>query len=170
MCSAWGIASSLRDRGIPVLLKWPNDLILDKRKLGGILIETRIQKGQITKAVVGVGINWANDVPDSGINLQSFQAKSLTPRITSLEMLADVTLSGLASGYQLLVQKGITDLLAQYLALLTSIGQQVVVDGRSGIVVGVSNTGDLRISVQPNSASAREICLKPGTISLGYEG
>jgi BirA family biotin operon repressor/biotin-[acetyl-CoA-carboxylase] ligase len=39
-----------------VLLKWPNDLILDDRKLGGILAEIRNQR-----ALVGIGINlsWA---------------------------------------------------------------------------------------------------------------
>jgi BirA family biotin operon repressor/biotin-[acetyl-CoA-carboxylase] ligase len=42
--------------GRGVLLKWPNDLILDDRKLGGILAEIRNQR-----ALVGIGINlsWA---------------------------------------------------------------------------------------------------------------
>lgn len=42
--------------GRGVRLKWPNDLLLDGRKLGGILVETTP-----AKAVVGIGINlsWA---------------------------------------------------------------------------------------------------------------
>jgi BirA family transcriptional regulator, biotin operon repressor / biotin---[acetyl-CoA-carboxylase] ligase len=40
-----------------IALKWPNDLMLEGRKLGGILVETRSQ-GKATLAVVGVGINW----------------------------------------------------------------------------------------------------------------
>ena len=39
-----------------VALKWPNDLLAGGAKLGGILIETRIQGREIT-AVVGIGIN-----------------------------------------------------------------------------------------------------------------
>lgn len=44
--------------GPHVRLKWPNDLLLDGRKLGGILVEATP-----TKAVVGIGINltWAPD-------------------------------------------------------------------------------------------------------------
>ncbi|MGK7924180.1 MAG: biotin--[acetyl-CoA-carboxylase] ligase [Spirulina sp.] len=42
--SGWGIASALRREGIPVSLKWPNDLILDGKKLGGIKTVTRHQR------------------------------------------------------------------------------------------------------------------------------
>ena len=42
--------------GSRVRLKWPNDLLLDGRKLGGILVETTPQK-----AICGIGVNltWA---------------------------------------------------------------------------------------------------------------
>ena len=38
-------------------LKWPNDLLLEGAKLGGILVETRAQ-GAGSAAVVGIGVNW----------------------------------------------------------------------------------------------------------------
>jgi BirA family transcriptional regulator, biotin operon repressor / biotin---[acetyl-CoA-carboxylase] ligase len=63
--SAWGIAQALRARGIPVMIKWFNDLVVERRKLGGILTETRVHQGRITQAMVGVGINWVNPVPGS---------------------------------------------------------------------------------------------------------
>jgi BirA family biotin operon repressor/biotin-[acetyl-CoA-carboxylase] ligase len=40
-----------------VALKWPNDLMARKRKLGGILIETRSPSPALVQAVVGIGIN-----------------------------------------------------------------------------------------------------------------
>lgn len=172
LCSAWGIAMALRDRGIPIGLKWPNDLMLCESKLGGILTETKVQQGQITKAVVGVGINWANPVPETGINLQSFQAHQLSATITCLEMLAAITLLGIASGNEHCSQEGIETLLPSYQKLLTNMGRLVSVNGLSGIVVGVTPTLELRVRLCPeesaNSVAAREIYLKPGTISLGY--
>jgi BirA family biotin operon repressor/biotin-[acetyl-CoA-carboxylase] ligase len=42
-----------------VALKWPNDLVSDGRKLGGILIELRAEAGGPAYAVVGIGINVA---------------------------------------------------------------------------------------------------------------
>lgn len=41
----------------PVRLKWPNDLYLGDRKLGGILIEARWREGQPEWVAIGVGIN-----------------------------------------------------------------------------------------------------------------
>jgi BirA family biotin operon repressor/biotin-[acetyl-CoA-carboxylase] ligase len=41
-------------------IKWPNDVLLDRRKLAGILIESRPQEGW---AVVGIGLNV--DTPES---------------------------------------------------------------------------------------------------------
>lgn len=176
LCSAWGIATALRSYGIPVLIKWPNDLILCKRKLGGILTETRVQQGRITKAVVGVGINWANPVPETGINLESFleqpiEANALRAQFAnaSLERLAAITLQGILSGYQHVSPEGIDALLPAYVELLSCRGRSVIVDGRSGVIVGVASTGELQVRLN-SLVAAEEICLKPGTISLGYGG
>lgn len=119
LCSAWGIATALRDRDIPVFIKRPNDLMLSGRKLGGILTEARVQHEQISSAVVGVGINWTNPVPEMGINLQSFLETQPTRSITSLEMLAAITLEGLLSGYQSCSISGMETILPSYLQLLS---------------------------------------------------
>lgn len=176
LSSAWGIAASLRDYGVPVKIKWPNDLILANRKLGGILTETRIYKEKISQVVIGIGINWANSVPDTGINLQSYYGKQSQPEIFSLEMLAAIVLYGLDSGIKKLLESGIENILASYTQLLINIGQQVIVENSVGTVVGVTTTGELRVKFNPDSTipltqsqiSPLEICLKPGTINLGY--
>jgi BirA family biotin operon repressor/biotin-[acetyl-CoA-carboxylase] ligase len=54
-----GVAATraLRAAGVSgVALKWPNDLVVDDAKLGGILVETRSARG-CTRAVFGFGIN-----------------------------------------------------------------------------------------------------------------
>ena len=38
-------------------IKWPNDIFLDKKKIGGILIENTIQGNLIDSCIIGVGIN-----------------------------------------------------------------------------------------------------------------
>lgn len=51
------LARTLRARGLDVWLKWPNDLLLDGRKLGGMLCELATDSAGRATLVVGVGIN-----------------------------------------------------------------------------------------------------------------
>ncbi|NJK38116.1 MAG: biotin--[acetyl-CoA-carboxylase] ligase [Oscillatoriales cyanobacterium RM1_1_9] len=175
VASAWGIATVLGDRQLPIQLKWPNDLMLEGRKLGGILTETRIDQGQITQAVVGVGLNWNNPVPEIGINLQTFfgNCPDLTP-IQSLEMVAALVIQGLNYGWQTFSQTGIEALLPGYWELLGCRGRQVEVAGQVGVITGVNSQGELCVQM-PSSAvpelvpgNITETYLKPGTINLGY--
>lgn len=50
------VARSLRAVGAPAELKWPNDVLLDGRKVCGILVE-RIESAGGPAAVAGIGIN-----------------------------------------------------------------------------------------------------------------
>ena len=49
--------------GVRVRIKWPNDLMVGDRKLGGILCEARWQGESLAWVVAGVGINVANSIP-----------------------------------------------------------------------------------------------------------
>ena len=40
-----------------VKLKWPNDVLINGKKIGGVLIEPRIKGGALEFAVIGVGLN-----------------------------------------------------------------------------------------------------------------
>lgn len=169
LSSAWGIATCLRAQGIPVDLKWPNDLMVTGRKLGGILTETRLYQGQVTAAIVGVGLNWKNAVPETGINLQTILAEQFLPDLSSLEALAALTLQGVELGYDHWQTVGAKILIADYLPLLQTLGEAVVVQGQDGTVVGVAANGELRVQLEPSVAgtTAAEILCSPGSICLG---
>lgn len=184
--TAWGIAMALREIparlsgvavGIPVQLKWLNDLVLQGYKLGGILVETRVQGDRIPKAVIGVGLNWANPVPETGITLQQFLAAQPTPLLESLEMLAAIALFGLESGLAHLQTHGIEDILPQYLELLAHRDRPVPFEGQLGKILGIAPTGELRLQLHdperptrepPPGKTALEVWVKPGTINFGY--
>ena len=54
--------------GADVGCKWPNDLLVDERKVGGILAESSVVQGAIRHVVVGIGVNIEapDNVPDAG--------------------------------------------------------------------------------------------------------
>lgn len=63
------LARILRRYGIDVALKWPNDLLVDGRKLAGVLVETRVKAGNRACVVIGVGFNYnMHDCDASGID------------------------------------------------------------------------------------------------------
>ncbi|NJO94584.1 MAG: biotin--[acetyl-CoA-carboxylase] ligase [Hydrococcus sp. RM1_1_31] len=163
LLSAWGIADTLRRYDIPVGIKWLNDLVLDGRKLGGIKCETHIQQEKITQAVIGVGLNWTNPIPEMGINLKAFLDK-----ITTLERLSAIAIYGIFLGYERYLTNGIEDLLSSYLTLLETIGRKVTVNGSPGVVIGVNCYGNLRVRLHSSGATT-EIDLPSGTINLGYD-
>ncbi len=57
-------------------VKWPNDLVVESKKLAGILIETKVRKSKLDFAIVGMGVN---------VNLSS---SKLPTRATSLSMVS----------------------------------------------------------------------------------
>ncbi len=60
------LAACLVEEGVPVTVKWPNDLYLGDAKLGGLLFERSTFAGQ-PAWLVGVGINWrAPGAPPTG--------------------------------------------------------------------------------------------------------
>ena len=69
LAAALGIALQLELLGLRPQIKWPNDLLLDGRKLAGILPRLRWRGGQVRYAQLGVGINGVNRVPKGAINL-----------------------------------------------------------------------------------------------------
>ena len=57
-------AEAAAEWGVDARLKWPNDLVVGDRKLGGVLVEASAGREGIESAVVGIGINLALD-PDA---------------------------------------------------------------------------------------------------------
>ena len=51
-----------RVAGLYPTIKWPNDIIIDGRKVAGILAESALSGSRIDYAIVGVGVNIALDV------------------------------------------------------------------------------------------------------------
>ncbi len=51
------LAEALRGHGVPVQLRWPNDLLLEGRKLAGVLVEIGQDPWGGAALVVGVGVN-----------------------------------------------------------------------------------------------------------------
>ncbi len=52
-------------------IKWPNDILLDRKKIAGILIETEFSGGQLQGIVLGIGLNTNLEIGEIPDKLQS---------------------------------------------------------------------------------------------------
>ena len=104
-------------------LKWPNDLLLDGRKLGGMLSVGDQQKQFV---VVGIGINvgWA---PQAAVALGEFFSEKIPTPVELLEnMLREITQ---------IEKLGLTEQHQQYVAQLATLGKLVRVELTNGVVI-----------------------------------
>lgn len=176
LTSAWGIVTSLNTLGIALQIKWPNDLINHGHKVGGILTESRLttsaiapQGTQLQQVVIGLGMNWANPLTANAISLKQLLPDVPHLSLKTLEDLAAIALRGILQGFYYWQQQGDAAFVAAYQQKLAHRGKKVSVDGHPALVEGVSSTGELVVIVERNGQKfARS--LKPGEISLGYNG
>jgi len=73
------IVQVLGDIGVKVRIKWPNDIYVWNKKLGGILTETILTDDFVKAVVVGVGLNINNEIPDE-IKEKAVSLQELTGR------------------------------------------------------------------------------------------
>ena len=62
------LATSLEKLGVACQIKWPNDLVLNGRKIAGILTEMRAEIESISYIIVGIGINIGPKTFDGAIS------------------------------------------------------------------------------------------------------
>lgn len=142
----------------PLRLKWPNDLMLEDRKLGGVLCEARWQGDALGWVAVGLGMNIRNRIPDE-LGTVAISLSDLIPAIT-VEEIADPVLAALRE-----LDLG-TGRLSP--AELNRFARRDWLRGRTirepvaGNVTGVGEDGALLV----RTVSGSDVALRSGTVEL----
>lgn len=126
-------------------VKWPNDILVGGRKLGGILVEGRLRGEEVAHLVVGVGLN---------VRASSFPAE-IADRATSLRALGSGHLERASIAAALLAEigavlpifeaEGLALLLPELAARDVLRGRRVDVSGESGVAEGIDESGKLLV-------------------------
>lgn len=125
---------------VPVSIKWPNDLIVRNKKLGGILTEIRADMDRIITAIIGIGINInleTEDMPDdiktlaTSIKLETGESHSRT--IFAVEILKEID-----KWYDTLIKLGKKTIIEEWLQLSSTIGQTVKVTTGDAVITGIA--------------------------------
>lgn len=167
-----GVAAARAVRKVAGLypqIKWPNDLLLNGRKMAGILAESAIVGNSVWYAVLGIGINVSLDVSQSG---------EISSVATSVNAAAGSEVKRESLLRQLLIE--LDDLyirlgrgespIDEWRGLLETTGRRVKAtsgnDTWAGLAEGVDDTGNLLLRLD----DGRLMTLTAGDVSLGGAG
>jgi BirA family biotin operon repressor/biotin-[acetyl-CoA-carboxylase] ligase len=124
--------------GIRAGLKWPNDVLVEGRKLAGILCEVEpgvAGDGRVAIAL-GLGVNLSVERFPAGIEAVSLHTLIAAPPTT--DELLQAWGSALGHRVAMLEQGGIGALLADWRRVAVGLGGPVTVQSRSGVIEGVA--------------------------------
>ncbi len=135
-----------RGKGLLATVKWPNDVRIGGRKLGGILVETEFDGGRVAHALVGIGINVNLDVSEHAeISEIAASLRSATGREFEREEIFAVALRRFDELYSR-VRAG-ESLAAEWAATLETLGKRVELRWGDrllrGVAEGVDDAGNL---------------------------
>ncbi len=163
--AAVAVARALEGFGVPTGIKWVNDLMVDGRKLCGILAEAGIYEGQ-PFAVIGIGINlkkaaFPGELTHIAISMEEVLGTSPSRDEVMhavLDQLARVDLSG---------PKDPAALMEEYRRRSVTLGRAVRVIPHSGesyeaVAVAIREDGslDVRVGAELRNVSSGEVSIK----------
>ena len=150
-------------------LKWPNDILVDGKKVCGILLEGRLtpQNGSQATLVLGIGLNvnqseFPTDVGGLATSL-ALETGQLIPRVP---LLADL-LASLEKHYGSLAEDGGASVLSGFERRMAGLGNSASVtfpmsgESTEGTILGVAESGALRLAT-----SQGERLFHSGEVSL----
>jgi BirA family biotin operon repressor/biotin-[acetyl-CoA-carboxylase] ligase len=155
---------------LPATIKWPNDVLVNERKLAGILVESSWTGNKPDAFVLGMGVN----VSPEAIPLTErllFPATSIESELGRTVDRAQVIHDILQRFISLRPGIGTEGFIQSWEKLLAYLGQQVNVDfgnGKQvqGVILGLNADGGLRLQIDGNrtlTANFGNVHLRPVT-------
>ncbi|MDO5850017.1 MAG: biotin--[acetyl-CoA-carboxylase] ligase [Methanobacteriaceae archaeon] len=146
------VAKTLKSFGVDAKIKWPNDVLINGKKISGILTESNTTSSDINYIIVGVGI-------DTNLKIDDFKDKELKNRITTLneelgknidenEFIAKFLIE-FEEIYNLYKKEDFENTLNDWRTLSDTIGKNVKIiqtnEEKYGYAIDINNNGNLII-------------------------
>lgn len=157
---AYSVAVALRRKtGLDFQIKWPNDIVLNGKKVVGILTEMSTEIDYINHVVIGVGIN---------VNTETFP-KELCATATSIrkesgttwkraKLIGEILREFEVQYDRFIVEKDLSYLQEAYNAILVNCNREVCIlaekDGYHAIALGIDPKGELLVRKEDGSEEA----------------
>lgn len=145
------VAQAVKDElDVDSQIKWPNDVVVDGKKICGILTEMGVNASGVDYVVIGTGIN---------CNAKNFVAEGLADATslaieTGQEIVRETLIAKVMVRFEenfniFLKTKDLTNLMLKYNQLLANNGREVLISGTgedwSGVARGINERGELLV-------------------------
>lgn len=166
--AALAVTDVLRTRGLVAQIKWPNDVLLNGRKVVGILVESVWSGEEVDGLVIGIGMNiLRGSVPPA--ELVQFPATSLEESLGLAVVREEILHDILAGIIALRPHLGSDSFIASWEKVLAFRGEPIQVEEGNGNritgkLLGLESDGNLKLSdEQGNSVTVRfgDVRLRP---------
>ncbi|MDD3852465.1 MAG: biotin--[acetyl-CoA-carboxylase] ligase [Syntrophomonadaceae bacterium] len=152
-------------------IKWPNDLLIGGKKVGGILLELEGEIGAANYLIVGIGINVNLDLDSIPVEIRDYAISMQIAEQKNFELnhILATVLNEMERYYERFLAEGITDIMQEFCSLCYHLGQEVRVDMGSrilaGVNIGIDEQGSLLID------TGEQICkVSTGDVSVVSRG
>lgn len=164
---ALAVAEALEAQGAPARIKWPNDVLLEGRKVAGVLVEAAWAGADLEHAILGIGVNVrrASVPPDSQAAFPATCVEAAVGRSVEREAVLLGVLDGLG---RWIARLGSLDLQAAWEQRLAFRKEEVRVwdpEGGlafEGVLIGLLPDGRLRLL----TPQGREAHIRPEGVHL----
>jgi BirA family biotin operon repressor/biotin-[acetyl-CoA-carboxylase] ligase len=143
-------------------IKWPNDLLVNGKKLAGVLVESQLQGDRLQAVVVGVGLNVASrEFPEEIAARATSLALLGAARLEREPLLYDI-LEAIAARLDAYQRTGVAGILSELNTADALCGKRVRVDDQLGIGRGLDEQGRLLLE----DDAGRVHAILSGTVEL----
>ena len=171
LMGAVAVAAAIRENlGIPAGIKWPNDILIDGKKIAGLLTEMSAEPDRIRHIVLGIGVNVNMDVRElpPEVRKTATTLAAVTGTRVDRTALARTLLAGLEKWYQRFL-KNEADVLDAWKELHVTLGNRVAVSGAGTMLEGLARGIDAegRLIIRLDDGTLRPVTAGDVTIVKG---
>ena len=136
MASSIAVAQGIKEiTGINPVIKWPNDLLINEKKVCGILTEIDAEMDSINYTVVGIGVNANNELGKELQKTATTLKQEIGAQVPKVELLKSI-LKSLDKKYNILISGNYDFIRDSWLSYSNIIGKKIQVQDEETVTTG----------------------------------
>lgn len=153
--SCVAVCKTLENFGVYPQIRWANDVLAEGKKICGTLIENTFSGGEVTRSIVGIGININNEIP-SDLSEIAVSTYEITGKINPVEEVLKVLCKNLDKEFTIADYKSYMNWLGKKVLIKTADKEQEV------IALDITQEGLLKVNADGKilQISSAEVSLR----------